>query len=134
VVQGATVVRLKRKIGKDALAAVGRGAGEELGVPMADNGARFNQRRGGAEADQDNHGREDRNRRGGVHGDAQRTMVGIAIERMHVRHLDHGQQRQQGQTEKCGCAESSWLPAAAPAEISLERCQSTIPNFKDTQN
>ena len=101
---------------------------------MTGNGARLEDRRWGAHLDKDNHNRHGDCRRGGVQDDAQRAMVCIAFERMHVRHLGHGQQRQQGQTEKCGCAESSWLPAAAPAEISLERCQSTIPNFKDTQN
>jgi hypothetical protein len=46
-------------------------------------------------------------------------MVGIPVQRMHVRHLDHGQQRQQGQAQKSGCPESAWLPAANPAKICL---------------
>jgi hypothetical protein len=39
-------------------------------------------------------------------------MVGILVQRVYVRHLDHGQHCQQGQTQKCGCPKSAWLPAA----------------------
>jgi hypothetical protein len=42
-------------------------------------------------------------------------MVGILVQRVHVRHLDHGQQRKQGQAQKSGCPKSPWLPAAALA-------------------
>jgi hypothetical protein len=65
---------------------------------MSNNRARLNQRRGAPEADQDNRHREHRNRRGRLHGDAQRAVVGITFQRVHVRHLDHGQQRHQGET------------------------------------
>jgi hypothetical protein len=46
-------------------------------------------------------------------------MVGITVQRVHMRHLDHGQQGQQGQAQKSGCPESAWLPAANSAEICL---------------
>jgi hypothetical protein len=46
-------------------------------------------------------------------------MVGIRVERMDVRHLDHGEQRQQGQTQQRCSPESVWLPEAAPANIWL---------------
>jgi hypothetical protein len=36
-------------------------------------------------------------------------MAGIAAERMRVRHLDRGQQRQQGKTHQGGQRQSSWL-------------------------
>src|ERR1035437_7073712 len=57
---------------------------------------------------------------------AKRATVGIAVERMHVGHLDHDQQRQQRQTHQGGCPESPWLPAAIPAEMWLESCQQSI--------
>jgi hypothetical protein len=38
---------------------------------------------------------------------------------MHMRHLNHGHQRQQGQAQKSGCSESARLPAANPAKICL---------------
>ena len=63
---------------------------------------------------------DDRDRRSRLHGDAQLAMVGVAVQRMHVRHLDHGQQRQQSQTQQSGSTESSWLPTAARAEMGLE--------------
>jgi hypothetical protein len=46
-------------------------------------------------------------------------MVGIALQRVHMRHLNHGQHRQQGQAQKSGCPESAWLRAANSAEICL---------------
>jgi hypothetical protein len=88
-------------------------------MPVADNRARLDNRRRAPHFDQDNRSRHHRNRRSGVHRDAQRTMVGIPVQRMHVRHLDHRQQRQQGQAQKSGCSESARLPAANPAKICL---------------
>ena len=101
---------------------------------MANDGPRLEDRRGGSDCDQDHHGRHDGNRRGRMQDDAQRAMVCIAFERMHVRHLGHGQQRQQGQTQQRSDRESAWLPAAVPAEMCLESCQRTIPFLKNTQN
>jgi hypothetical protein len=46
-------------------------------------------------------------------------MISIALQRMHVRHLGHGQQRQQGQAQKSRCPESARLPAANPAKFCL---------------
>jgi len=34
-----------------------------------------------------------------MHDDAERALVGSTIKRMDVRHLNHGQQREQGQTQ-----------------------------------
>jgi hypothetical protein len=68
-----------------------------------------------------------------VHRDAQRTPVGIAVQRVYMRHLDHGQQGQQGQTQQRHCPESAWLPAVNSAEICLQPCQQISPCFKDTQ-
>ena len=86
---------------------------------MADDCARLNQRLGPSDPDKDDQNSYDRNRRGRVHGNAQLAMVGIRVERMDMRHLDHGEQRQQGQTQKRSCPESAWLPAAALANIWL---------------
>jgi len=36
-----------------------------------------------------------------------------------MRHLDHGQQGQQGKAQKSGGPESAWFPAAVPAKICL---------------
>jgi len=68
-----------------------------------------------------------------MHRDAQRAMVGIAVERMHVRHLDHRQQRQQDKTHHGHQRQSSLLCAVCPAEICLKSCQQNIPWIKDTQ-
>ena len=98
-------------------------------MPVADDRARLDNRRGAPHSDQDDCCCHHRNRHSRVHGNAQRAMVGIALQRVHVRHLDHGQQCQQNQTQQRGCPESAWLPAAAPAKICLQSCQQISPNF-----
>jgi hypothetical protein len=65
---------------------------------MADDGARLNKLRGRPNSDQHNHSRHNRNWRCRVHRDAQRTAVGITVQWVYMRHLDNGQQCQQGQT------------------------------------
>jgi hypothetical protein len=88
-------------------------------MPVASGRARLGNRRRGPDSDQDDRCRQHRNRRSSVHRDAQRAMVGILVQRVYVRHLNHSQQRQQGQAQKCGCPKSPWLPAANPAKICL---------------
>jgi hypothetical protein len=56
-------------------------------------------------------------------------MVGIALQGMHVRHLDQDQKHQQGQAKNSGRPESAWLPAAKPAKICLQPYQQIIPSF-----
>jgi hypothetical protein len=106
---------LQKGIRKDELAAGGRGACKQLGMPVPDDRLRRKNRGGALDLDQHNHGGRDRDGCGGVHHDAQRAMVGIAVERMHVRYLDHGQQRQQGKTHHGDQRQSSWLWPAIPA-------------------
>jgi hypothetical protein len=55
---------------------------------------------GTGDSDQHNHGRGGGNGRCRVQNDAQRAMVPIALERMVVGHLGHGQQGQQDQTQQ----------------------------------
>ena len=86
---------------------------------MADDRTRLNQRLRPSDPDKDDQDGYDCNRRGRVHRNAQLAMVGIRVERVDMRHLDHGEQRQQGQTQQRRCPESVWLPAAAPTIIWL---------------
>jgi len=64
---------------------------EELRVPVANDGSRFEHRGRRFDLDQYDHGSRHRNGRGRVHDDAQLAMVGIALSGMDVRHLDHGE-------------------------------------------
>ena len=98
---------------------------------MADDCARLNQRLGPSDPDKDDQDGNDRNRRGRVHRNAQLAMVGIRVARMDVRHLDHGEQRQQGQTQQRRCPESVWLPAATPANIWLQSSQQIHPLLEE---
>lgn len=69
-------------------------------MPIPDNSGNFkNYRSGGLDLNQHDHRSHDRDRRGGMHRDAQRAMICIAFERMHVRYLHHSQQRQQDKTQ-----------------------------------
>lgn len=67
-------------------------------MPVPDDRSRLKNRSGGFDLDENDRRSHNRDRRSRMHRDAQRTMVGIAFERMDVRHLDHGQQRQQDKT------------------------------------
>jgi len=98
-------------------------------MPVAGDGARFDNRRWRPHTDQNDRCRHHRNRRRRVHCDAQRAMVGIALQGMHVRHLDQDQKHQQGQAKNSGRPESAWLPAAKPAKICLQPYQQIIPSF-----
>jgi hypothetical protein len=60
-------------------------------------------------------------------------MIGVALQRVHMRHLDDGEQRQQCQAHKHSHAESTWLPATLPAELCLEFCLQNHSYHKDTQ-
>jgi hypothetical protein len=86
-------------------------------MTMQDGDARHKYRGRGLHLDQHNHRRDDSNRGSRLHRDAQRAMVGIRLQRVHMRHLDHNQQRQQGQTQQSRCPKSAGLLAAALTEI-----------------
>jgi len=91
--------------------------------------------RGGNPHRHQNHDHFDhRYRRGRMHGDAQLTVVGILLERVHVRHLGQSQQRQQGQTQQRGRPKTLRLRAAIPACIRQKSVQRKIPQYKNTQN
>lgn len=96
---------------KDALAAGGRRARKELGMPVPNDRLRRKDQGGALDLDQHNHRSHYRNGRSRVYDDAQRAIIGIAAERMRVRHLDHGQQRQQGKTHRDQRQSSKLWPA-----------------------
>jgi len=101
--------QLQGRSRKDALTANWRRPGKQLGMPVPNYDNGFNERRGGAKIDQDDQGSRHRYWGGCVHDDAQRATVGVALDRMDVRHLHHGQQRQQGKTHHSGQGQSARL-------------------------
>jgi hypothetical protein len=125
-------INLKRKIAKKALAVRWWRTCKELGVPMPDDRARLKDTGFTLNPDQNNDGRNSRDRGCRVHGDAQLAVVRIAVDRVDVSHLNDGQQRQQNQTHKSGCPESTRLPAAVFAHLRLKSSQLGVPNLKDT--
>jgi hypothetical protein len=58
-----------------------------------------------------------------MQGNAERAMVGIALDRVNVRHLDRDEQRQQGQTQQRRKTESSVLTAATAEKLWRQTCQ-----------
>jgi hypothetical protein len=84
-----------RKIGKAPLAASGRRPRKELGMPIAGEGARLKDKGAGLDLDQDDDGRRDGDGGSRMEQDAQGAVVGIGIDRMHVRYLDNGKECQQ---------------------------------------
>src|ERR1035438_9281017 len=86
-VQGWPGGRVQSRIRKDGLAAGWRRTCNELGMPVPNHGLRFKGRGCGLDLYQQDHRGYDCDRRRRVHGNAERAMVGIAVQRMHVRHL-----------------------------------------------
>lgn len=70
------------------------------------------------------HGGHDR--RGRVHHDAQRTMIGIAAFLMAMRHLGYSQQCQQNQTDKGHGRKSTGLSASTTLRACLESCDQLL--------
>ena len=113
------------EIGKTPLTAGGRRACNELGMPVADSRARLKNRRRSLNLHQHHHGNRNRDGRRRVHHDAQRAVVGIALQRMHVRHLHHGQQRHQEKAHHRRRRQCAWLSTARSADLCLQSCQPT---------
>lgn len=119
---------------KTALAADGRWTGEELGMPIAGDRARLVDGGAGLDLNHDNDGGRNRQRRGAVQQDAERTVVGIGVQRMHMRNLDDGKQRQKEEAHHGDHRQSARPCAAIPAEKCLQTCQICDPCLKDTQS
>jgi hypothetical protein len=71
-------------------------------MPETDDRLRFEDRGRRLELDQNNDCCRDRNGRGGMHDNAQRAVVCVTLNRMDVRDLDHGEERQQDQAHHGG--------------------------------
>ena len=109
-------IRLRTGNRKDALAASGRGAIEEGGMPVSTNRASFKRRqRRGSDPDHDNANCHDDERHDRVHHDAERAMIGIGGDRMHKRHVDNRQQHQQDQAQPNHRPQSVWLWVEIPS-------------------
>ena len=119
---------------KQALAASGRRTREELWAPVADMGARLRNRRWGTDLDQHNGCIGNCNRGSGVHGDAQRALVGSGFSLMEVRRPERPRRRPEGQCRKRPPPANTRLSAAFLSELWRESCQPTDPPLKDTQN
>lgn len=117
-----------------ALTASGWRAGKELGVPVTEGRADLGKLRRSAHPNHDDQDSHHRNRRRGVQRDAERTVIGVGLGHMIVRHLHSDQQHQQRQTQQSSSPESSWLPAATLAKIWLQCAQTNNPCLKDTQD
>jgi hypothetical protein len=90
---------------------------KKLGMPIACNRARLKNWRSSLYLNQDNDRGSYGDRRGCLQQNAKRAVVGIGVYRMHVRHLNYGQQRQQDKAHHGDHRQSKWLCVASPAEI-----------------
>jgi hypothetical protein len=115
-----------------ALKVVRRWTREELGKPGARDSFRFENGSRTLNLNQHHHGSRNRNRSRCMHCNAQRAMIGIRVYRMHVRHLHHGKQSKQNQTNNGRHRQSTSLCAAFSARNCLKSYQYTYPCFKNT--
>ena len=112
---------------RDALAAGGRRASKEGGMPEADDRARFEQhKRGGPDPGQNDSGQDGWGRNYRVHQNAYRAMVCIACNRMHVRQLDQNEKCQQDEANYSRHLDNAGLSAAIVAQMWLNSCQRKI--------
>jgi hypothetical protein len=84
---------------------------------MANHGKRLEERSRGPDLNQNDRSGEDRDRSRRLHGDAKLAVVGVLVERMHVRHLDDRQEGQQGQAQNGSERQSAPLRSAVLAEM-----------------
>ena len=103
-------------------------------MPVYDDRAGLDPRRGDADLHQHDGGSRDRDRRCRLHHETQGATVRIALIRMEMRHLGHGQQGQQDKTHNRHEGQNTQPLTAFPAELCLESCQKTTPTIKDTQD
>lgn len=79
-------------------------------MPVSTNRASLKLRvRCGSDPDHDNAGCHDHERHDRVHYNAERAMISISTDRMHMRHLGHGQERQQDEAHNSRNSRTDWL-------------------------
>jgi hypothetical protein len=83
---------------------------------LIDRGERFH-------LNQHDDGGRNRDGRCAVHHDAEGAVVGICVQRMHVRNLDNGNQRKEEEADKGSYRQSCQLCAVFPAKLCLQSCQ-----------
>ena len=122
--------RANRKL---ALEAFRRGTGKKLRMPMAGDIRRAQFGSGPLHGHENNDGSGHRYRSGGVHGNAERAMVGGRFNGVDVRHLNNGQEREQQQAHNRHQRQSAKLCVERVAEVILRCCQHTFLRVKDTR-
>src|SRR6516164_7073429 len=107
------------------LADGGRRTAEELSITRSSSCANFKLGPRTIDLHQDNQRCSRENRSGRMQNHAQRTMIGIGADRVHVRNLHNRQERQQRQTHQHH-GESIGLRVAISAHPCLRSCQALI--------
>jgi hypothetical protein len=106
------------RIGRDALAAGGRRAGKELGMPVAGDRLRLKDRGAGLDLDQHDHGGRDRNRGSRMHGTMHSGQWSASVSTgCTCATWTTVQQRQQDKAHHGNHRQSKRLCAAFPAEF-----------------
>lgn len=111
-----------------------RGSDEDLRMPDTARGPLFDKGQGESHLHKryERRGHDHGSRR--MHDDAKRAMVGIATDRMDVRYLGKGEQRQQNQTYDRDRRKSTWIHAAAIQGAGLECGKQTASTLRIHRN
>ena len=99
-------------------------------MPVTEYRARFKNRNRPPDLDENRDRCRNRYGNNGVHGNAQRAVVCVGLQRMDVRDLHHGQQGEEHQTHQGRNHESS-LVRLVPVPF-CARCQQHDPLIQDT--
>jgi hypothetical protein len=96
-------------------------------MPVPRNRANFKQRQGwGSEPDHDNANSHDHERHDRVHRNAERAMISITADPMHMRHLGHSKKREEDEAHHSCDPKRAWLRAVNSAGMPLNCVQRVI--------
>lgn len=122
-----------RNSGENAWSEGRRGAGKELRVPGSRDHKRLDHDDAALDLNKKDESGGDDNGNRRVHADTERAMIGIGIDRVRVRDLRDGKQRQQNQTHHGDRRQSRDLCASISYPMCRKCCQKEDPHLKNTQ-
>lgn len=105
-----------------------RGTDKEPGLPFARDQKRLGGERQRFKLHHHDDGHSGRSRHGGVHHDAELTVIGIGLVGVQVRNLGNGQHGQQGKAKAGGRDHET----AARAEIHVQICLKSSQSYSPT--
>ena len=103
-------------------------------MPRPGDGADLKNRCGSGNLHQNDDSGRDSHRRSSMENNAEGAMIGVAVERVDVSHLHHGEQSQERQAQHQSTRRNAMGRGGFPVTAWLEMDQKNSLSVKDTQN